>query len=479
MNSRDHMVAVSARPPADVSVFEPARLDPAAGFTAAPGRSAIRSRVRRAGVLGRRVCRDPRGAVRAALEEMAGLKVVGGFAEMAIRRLRAHQPAVFPLVEVLRVLDATEAAGVPCWLGGGWGVDALAGGQTRVHGDLDLVLDDFEGSIQALSRVLERLGYRQQAAHEPGMWLPQAADFEAFGRRIEVLGVNWGFLTSVTALVEPESAPATLRDAFRVSCLAQGKLGPRTVSCLSPAAQALFHTGYPGRERDRRDRAFLATLGRVPLQSDSGAARTALLIPTFDLDARAGEVWSRMHRASTLPPHVTLLYPFLPLSEVTLEAQLRLAALFASEPPFDYQLTRVGWFERRVAYLEPDPPDRFTALVARLSREFGVLPYEGAFEEIIPHLTLAEGLPFRRLKRAAVRAERHLPQQCHAAEAWLLVESDAAGWQIAGRFPMGGMLEVARQGSSRGEHRRLEGSPSLSAAVRSGATASPVRGGSS
>lgn len=417
----------------------------------------IRNQLRHVSALGRGVSQDPRGAVRSALEELAGVRVVGGLAEIAIRRLRAHQPGVFPLAEVLRVLDATEAAGVPCWLAGGWGVDALAGGQTRVHGDLDLVLDDFAGSIDALSRVLEPLGYRPGAAHEPGMWLPQAADFEGDGRRIEVLGVNWGFLTSVTAVVDPDADPGTMRDLFRTSCLAKGRLGPRTVPCLSAEAQTLFHTGYPGRARDRRDRAFLATLGRVPLDSGSAALRTALLIPTFDLDARAGEVWSRMNRTSTLPPHITLLFPFLPVSALTLEVQLRLASVFASESAFDYQLTRVGWFEGRVAYLEPEPRDRFTALISRLSREFGVLPYEGAFEEVVPHLTLAEGRPLHRLKHAAARAQRRLPQRCRAAEAWLLVESGAAGWQIAGRFPLGGMVEIARQGSDPGASRRLNG----------------------
>lgn len=472
MSSRNHMVAVNTRHSVDASAFDPARPEPGPKLTAARRPSPIRSHLRRIRALGRGVSQDPRGAVRSALEELAGLRVVGGFAEMAIRRLRAHQPGVFPLGEVLRVLDATEAAGVTCWLGGGWGVDALAGGQTRVHGDLDLVLDDFEGSIHELSGVLERLGYRPQASHEPGMWLPQAADFEAAGRRIEVLGVNWSFLTTVMAVVDPDADPAAMRDLFRTSSLAEGRLGPRTVPCLSAGAQTLFHTGYPGRARDRRDRAFLATLGRVPLQSGTTAVRTALLIPTFDLDAQAGEIWSRLNRASTLPPHITLLFPFLPLSELTLEVQLRLAATFASEAPFDYQLTRVGWFESRVAYLEPEPRDRFTALISRLAREFGVLPYEGAFEEVVPHLTLAEGRPVRRLRHAAVRAERRLPQRCHATEAWLLIESGAAGWQIAGRFPLGGMVEVARNGSGPGVSRRLDGdSVSLSMVAGSRATA--------
>lgn len=450
MNSRSAVGVAGTRPSLDPAASQSKPLAPGPEVAAAGSRFPLG----RVMALGRRARDDPRRALRAALEEMAGLRVLGGSAEIAIRRLRTQQPRMFPLSEVLRVMDGIQAAGVPCWLAGGWGVDALTGGQIRVHGDLDLVLDDFEGSIGALSQVLERLGYRPEPAHQPGMWLPQAADFEASGHRIEVLGVNWAFLTSVMALVDPASDRTTMREAFRASCLAQGSLGARTVPCLSAGAQALFHTGYPGRETDRRDRALLTTLGQVTRQPDSAAVRTALLIPTFDLDARTAELWSRMNRAGTLPPHITLLFPFLPLSGITPEVRLRLAALFASESPFDYQLTRVGWFDRRVVYLEPDPRDGFTALISRLSREFDVLPYDGAFEDVVPHLTLAEGRTVRRLKHAAVRAARRLPQRCHAAEAWLLAESGTAEWRIVARFPLGDPVE-AWNGSDPGRGRSL------------------------
>ena len=44
------------------------------------------------------------------------------------------------LPDVLDLLTAWDAEHVRYWLDGGWGVDCLLGGQTRQHGDLDVVL---------------------------------------------------------------------------------------------------------------------------------------------------------------------------------------------------------------------------------------------------------------------------------------------------------------------------------------------------
>jgi hypothetical protein len=46
--------------------------------------------------------------------------------------------SVARLPEVVDVLERLDRAGVPVWLDGGWGVDALVGRQTRPHRDLDL-----------------------------------------------------------------------------------------------------------------------------------------------------------------------------------------------------------------------------------------------------------------------------------------------------------------------------------------------------
>jgi lincosamide nucleotidyltransferase A/C/D/E len=41
--------------------------------------------------------------------------------------------------DVLSVLAILRSAGTDIWVGGGWGIDALLGRQTRQHRDLDLM----------------------------------------------------------------------------------------------------------------------------------------------------------------------------------------------------------------------------------------------------------------------------------------------------------------------------------------------------
>jgi len=63
--------------------------------------------------------------------------------------------------DVLWILDALEGAGVSCVIGGGWGVDALFGRQTRRHHDLDLVLVEFERDEPRARSALVMLGFQQ------------------------------------------------------------------------------------------------------------------------------------------------------------------------------------------------------------------------------------------------------------------------------------------------------------------------------
>ena len=45
------------------------------------------------------------------------------------------------LADVIDVLDLADTVGTRLWLDGGWGVDALLGGQSREHGDLDVAVE--------------------------------------------------------------------------------------------------------------------------------------------------------------------------------------------------------------------------------------------------------------------------------------------------------------------------------------------------
>src|SRR5918999_1510036 len=77
--------------------------------------------------------------------------------------------------EVHAVLDALDAAGVRVWLEGGWGVDALAGVQTRAHRDLDVDVD--AGQEKLALAVLAELGYSVETD-----WRPNPVELVAAGR---------------------------------------------------------------------------------------------------------------------------------------------------------------------------------------------------------------------------------------------------------------------------------------------------------
>lgn len=44
---------------------------------------------------------------------------------------------IFPIQNVINLYQRLLDAGIPIWLDGGWGVDALLEEQTRIHDDLD------------------------------------------------------------------------------------------------------------------------------------------------------------------------------------------------------------------------------------------------------------------------------------------------------------------------------------------------------
>src|SRR6185312_3798125 len=83
-----------------------------------------------------------------------------------------HHPTVesSPFMDAksaLKILGRLESWGVPAWVDGGWGIDALVGAQTRPHADLDLVVARPDcGLVQA---ALEPLGLVHDTWVAPGL----------------------------------------------------------------------------------------------------------------------------------------------------------------------------------------------------------------------------------------------------------------------------------------------------------------------
>ncbi len=174
-----------------------------------------------------------------------------------------------PLHEAVRTLEALDAHGVGAVVGGGWGVDALVGRQTREHSDLDL-------------------------------WLTAAA-FEPFVVAAGELGIDrlspwpgdrpWNFVVTDGALLRIdlhlyEELPDPAADdgvhygsavdgvRFPGSALeGTGLLGGRVVRCEALEWSLRWHQGYPPRAVDHHDVSLLSELAGLPVPEGYGVPR--------------------------------------------------------------------------------------------------------------------------------------------------------------------------------------------------------------
>jgi lincosamide nucleotidyltransferase A/C/D/E len=148
--------------------------------------------------------------------------------------------------QVLAVVRRIQAVGCRFWIEGGWGVDALAGRQTRPHRDLDIDVDGtFEAEVLA---ALQDLGYEVETD-----WRPN---------RVELVAPGRGWVDVHPLLIdEVGNARQAALDGgwheFPRSFFTIGRLGDMPIPCVSIAAQRLFHSGYELRDVDLHDLAIL------------------------------------------------------------------------------------------------------------------------------------------------------------------------------------------------------------------------------
>ncbi|MEH1098692.1 nucleotidyltransferase domain-containing protein [Micromonospora sp. CPCC 205561] len=163
--------------------------------------------------------------------------------------------------EVHAVLAALAAAGCRAWIGGGWGVDALVGHQTRTHRDLDLAIA-VEHEAAAL-RALGRLGYLVETD-----WRPIRVEVVAAGRG----RVDLHPLTFDQAGDGHQAGPDGGSFRWPKDCFTIGSIAGRRVDCISVAQQLVFHSGYQPRDVDRADLAWLHRLATSPATGDDPKA---------------------------------------------------------------------------------------------------------------------------------------------------------------------------------------------------------------
>lgn len=143
------------------------------------------------------------------------------------------------LMTIIRIL---EEANITYWIDGGWGIDVLAGKQTRAHRDIDI---DFDARYtEKLLAILADYGYVVDTD-----WAPV---------RIELYSEKYGYLDIHPFIINKDgtSKQADLEGGyfeFEADYFGIGTYEGKVIPCISAKGQKVFHTGYELRKVDRQD----------------------------------------------------------------------------------------------------------------------------------------------------------------------------------------------------------------------------------
>ena len=169
-----------------------------------------------------------------------------------------------------------------------------------------------------------------------------------------------------------------------------------------------------------------------------GVAETALLVPVA-----AAEPFVRKHRHATdpvaplgVPAHITVLYPFVPPDDVDQSVCDGITEVLSGVEEFDFALTGVNQFPDGVLYLTPEPTEPFVSITQALAAAWPEYPpYHGAYDTVIPHLSVAMANGSSAAKLEAT-LNGGLPLATRADVVWLMEGQPDARWAIRAVFPL-------------------------------------------
>jgi 2'-5' RNA ligase len=157
----------------------------------------------------------------------------------------------------------------------------------------------------------------------------------------------------------------------------------------------------------------------VPIAPDE----SALLVPVPAAEAAVGEHRAKLDRSARegVPAHIPVLYPFLPVGELTDGVLESVRVLMAGIEAFDFTLDRVSWFGSDVVWLGPRDPAPFRSLTEKAFAAFPACPpYGGQYADVVPHLTVGDLGGEDVLRLAAAEVSGHLPIATQATEVILM-----------------------------------------------------------
>lgn len=166
--------------------------------------------------------------------------------------------------------------------------------------------------------------------------------------------------------------------------------------------------------------------------------QSALVLRVPEVEAVVSR-WRRRYdpiAAFGVPAHITVLAPWLLVSDVAAQDRDALVSICGRTGPIDVTFTRFGTFSRTL-WLDPQPAEPIRQLtVAIYARWPSHPPYGGVFDDSVPHLTIADQRDPAELGHVMATVESALPLRARIAELSLLVLRDDR-WVLDATFPFG------------------------------------------
>ena len=153
--------------------------------------------------------------------------------------------------DLMTIINLLEDSNIKYWIDGGWGVDILAGKQTRNHRDIDV---DFDAQhTEELLKILLKYGYEVDTD-----WKPV---------RIELYSEKYGYLDIHPFILNEDgtSKQADLEGGFyefEKDFFSNAIFEGKTIPCISLKGQKIFHSGYEIRDKDKQDISVLEGISK-------------------------------------------------------------------------------------------------------------------------------------------------------------------------------------------------------------------------
>jgi hypothetical protein len=168
--------------------------------------------------------------------------------------------------------------------------------------------------------------------------------------------------------------------------------------------------------------------------------QSGLIVEVPEAEPAVRQLRERLDPSALLgvPAHITVLFPFMSPHAIDAAVLAELERLFAAARRFSVRLDHTDWFGDEVLWLAPQQPAPFRALTQRVHAAFPAFPpFEGQFDDVVPHLTVGDRQPLSDLRAAEAAVRALLPVEAPVTAVTLMTKQAAGGpWSRTATFSL-------------------------------------------